>query len=72
MTADDLLAGPLGGIDVAHLAAEHRAACDELRRLDRIYPDFTAWGTPYMTCQDCGGEGTTPIIPLRPRSKDRP
>lgn len=33
MSADDLLAGPVDQIDVAHLAAEHRAACDEIHRL---------------------------------------
>lgn len=33
MSADDLLAGPVDQIDVAHLAAEHRAACAEIHRL---------------------------------------
>lgn len=31
--ADDLLAGPVELIDVAHLAVEHRAATDGIRRL---------------------------------------
>ena len=38
MSADDLLAGPVEQIDVAHLAAEHRAACDEIHRLrDEVF-----------------------------------
>lgn len=73
MSADDLLAGPAEQIDVAHLAAEHRAACDEihrlrdeLRRIQRVVMDAEL----LTDCEDlclvlcagpCQGENTTPI-----------